>query len=542
VTGLIQSVRSVALALLLVLPSAALAARPGQASAANVVPAQFTAKLYTEGLGRAPSPAEWVSWTRYFEREGCDARSVRRAAHEVLGGRAFLARSYGPQDRLAAAYRAVLNRDLDVRAAAAARERDRTWPRTLAAVLGRVRARSVCDPRRAAQGFDDRRALWSPRSAERGFRGSEEALQRALDRAARRGGGTVWLAQRAVVRVGAGKRREQLRVPPGVTLATVGSPGPHEYLRMARLARVGDSCLGGRSCGQPVIVVDGATRADRAGGVLHNVWIDGRGGDRRLRGSAVQMESGANAAVRDSRLTGSARRGGNVLGLHGSSNFGGRLCRGARAAGNLITGYTTVHRFGRVADGITVACEQARVENNAIVDASDVGIALFGNAGTAQRSSVHRNTILSAGNSAYAGIAVDPHGVCADACADVRPRNFTGASVTGNRLFTGPRTAFGFGVTLGIRALYDAPPDGFGVAATDNGTGAASARVTVGVAVSGMHDVRLASGPSRWVLTEANTCPSAVTVASLSAGLASFASPPPPLRDAPIVRCWQDAT
>ncbi len=504
----------------------------GQAGAAAPVPGQFVAKLHTEGLGRAPSSREWVRWVAFFGRAGCRASSLRRAARTIYGGREFRRLPYDGADRLAALHRGVLNRDLDRRPA-----RRRAWPAALRAVLGgpsfaRMVPR-ICDRRSDAYGFDDARGVWAPRVRGPGFRGSEEQLQAALDRAARRGGGTVWLAQRATIRVGDGGVREQLRIPPGVTLATVGRPGPRAYLRMARLVRVGDSCVGGEHCGQPVVALDG-------GAALRSVWVDGRGGDRRLHGSAVQVEGGAGGRVVATRLTGAALRGGNVIGVHGSANRLGLECRGVRVSGNLVTGYTTSHRGERWADGITVACEDATVERNAIVDASDVGIALFGNPGTVQRSTIRSNLVLAAGSSAFAGIAADPHGVCADACADESPRDFRGARITGNELLTGPRTAFGLGIALGIRALFDAPPDGFGVAATGNDTGAGSARVSVGVAVSGMHDARVERNAGRWVLVGANTCPQAPLAASVSAGLASFAGPPPPFADVRIARCWQD--
>jgi hypothetical protein len=511
---------------------------------AAAVPGQLVAKLHTEALGRAPTPAEWTRWVGRFEREGCAARSVRRAARAVYAGREFRRLPYDGRDRLAALHRGLLNRDLTP-AAARRFAPDARWPAVLRTVLrGPETARMVrriCDPRRAAYGFDDARGLWTPRVRGPGFRGSEEQLQAALDRTARRGGGTVWLAQRAIIRIGAGPRREQLRIPRGVTLATTGLPGDRRYLRMARLARVGDTCLGGRFCGQPVVALEGGRAPGEPGASVRSVWIDGRGGDPRLHGSAAQVESGHGSRIARSRLSGPARRGGNVVGLHGTENHLGLVCTGARLEDNVITAYTTRHGNSLWADGVTVACEDAVVQRNAIVDATDVGIALFGSARRRQRSRIAGNLVLSAGSSAFAGIAADPHGVCADACTDLSPRDFTGARVEGNVLVTGPRTAFGLGVALGIRALFDAPPDGFGAAAAANGTGAASARVTVGLGVSGMQRARVAPGRARWVVTRVNGCPPAELAASVGAGLASFEGPAPPFADVRIARCWQDA-
>jgi hypothetical protein len=91
-----------------------------------------------------------------------------------------------------------------------------------------------------------------------------------------------------------------------------------------------------------------------------------------------------------------------------------------------------------------------------------------------------------------------------------------------------------------MRALFDSPPDGTGAAAWANDSGAASARVTVGVGVSGMYGARLATNPGRWVVVPANRCPPAPLAASVSAGLASFAGGTPAFTDLRLVSCWQD--
>src|SRR5207244_3101938 len=85
--------------------------------------------------------------------------------------------------------------------------------------------------------------------------GTGADLQQRLDQA--RPGETVWLEQRAVVRVSG-----RIRIPPGVTLETVGVPGPREYASMARLVRTAAN-------GQPVVAL-------AAGATLAKVWVDGQ--------------------------------------------------------------------------------------------------------------------------------------------------------------------------------------------------------------------------------------------------------------------------
>src|SRR6202012_2542282 len=46
------------------------------AAQASYVPAQFIAKLYTEGLGRMPDQSGWQSATTYFAQNGCSAASL----------------------------------------------------------------------------------------------------------------------------------------------------------------------------------------------------------------------------------------------------------------------------------------------------------------------------------------------------------------------------------------------------------------------------------------------------------------------------------
>ncbi len=515
----------------------------------STVPTQFIAKQYTEGLGRAPSPAEWQGWIRFFGRPGhtCSAGSMATLARTVFLGREFQRIGYRRVEALAALSRALLNHDLDAAGYDHYHSTRIRWPHVLGAILNgsgfRRSAAAICRARQPAYYFDN-----SVRPAQTatgpGFRGTARQLQIALDVKAFTGGGTVWLARAAVIYV---DRRTPagalIDVPTGVQLATVGRPGPRSYEKMARLVRIGDRCWRGPSCDLPVLTVEGGRAPAALGGQVQSIWIDGGGGSpfhTAKAGSTVQMDSGANSAITDSRLDGSIPRppaGGTTLGLDGSGNDPALPCSHMRVGGNLITAYTSDHFLMRSwADGITVDCEDARVERNTVIDATDAGIALFGDSGVDQHSLIRRNYILSAGNDAYSALDVDPHGVCS--CFQTAPRDFAGSLVEDNTFISGPRTGFGFGLNLGIRSLTDYQPDGIGATARDNGTGAGSAQVNVGLDVDGMFDATVTGNTGHFKLVHINACPLLRSAAAVSAGLASFASPPQPYVDIALPVCW----
>src|SRR5262245_32146548 len=81
--------------------------------AAAAVPNQYVAKLYTEGLGRAPDQGGWQGWTGYFAAAGCWVESLRVVAHGVYESSEYAARNYSNAQRLLTLYRGLLNREPD---------------------------------------------------------------------------------------------------------------------------------------------------------------------------------------------------------------------------------------------------------------------------------------------------------------------------------------------------------------------------------------------------------------------------------------------
>ena len=134
-----------------------------------------------------------------------------------------------------------------------------------------------------------------------------------------------------------------------------------------------------------------------------------------------------------------------------------------------------------------------------------------------QQSQVTQNTIVSAGNSAFAGLGFDPlQGRSAGA------PDFTGASITNNVLWSGPNTHFVIGLTLGTRAWFASGSIGYGAEATDNTTAGIQTLFAEGISVSGMTSATVQGNnfvaaliPQSWT-----NCPVGNVLASISAGLA----------------------
>jgi hypothetical protein len=223
----------------------------------------------------------------------------------------------------------------------------------------------------------------------------------------------------------------------------------------------------------------------RSGAKLANVWVDGQRGaytNYRLEAVNVQLMGGDGTTLADAKISNS--QGWTNVQVFGT--YENLPCAGATVSGNVVTAYSSHHyRHGAVGpwtDGLSVACERAVVENNGIVDATDVGIVLFRAHPAVQASVVRDNQVLNAGNSAYAALGVD--GLHSQG---IRP-DFTGAELSGNSFWTAPDTHVDFGITVGTRPWFGNLSDpGTGVTIAGNHTGGLQAVVGTGIAVSGMY-------------------------------------------------------
>jgi hypothetical protein len=149
-----------------------------------------------------------------------------------------------------------------------------------------------------------------------------------------------------------------------------------------------------------------------------------------------------------------------------------------------------------------VACEHAMVRNNAVVDATDVGIVLFRASPATQASMVRNNQILSAGNSAYGALVID--GVLDQHVT----HDFTGTTMTGNAFWTGPNTHFDIGMSIGTRPWFGNRSDaGTGAAVTNNTTNGLTAIVGTGIALSGMYNATVQGNNLTLSVRAVSSCP-----------------------------------
>jgi hypothetical protein len=485
--------------------------RPAEAS---VVPGQYIAKLYSEGLGRAPDQTGWNNMIAFFQSSGCSASTLAQKGEQIYTSSEFTGLGYDNAARLLALYRGALNREPDSSGYnfyLNLLNSGTSWTSVVDDIFTSSEftgdAATFC-----TQGpyyFGGAPAITIPlgQSCSGQFcftGGTQGQLQTMLNNAAA-SHATVTLAQQVVVTITSpvtvGPPRQRmvgLNIPAGVTLTTAGQPGPNKYAEMARLVRgqtFGDS--GTSSAGATAVV------EVESGAKLENVWVDGQ---RKVRTDAqqatanVETAGGSGTTVSSDRLSDAT----GFTNLHALGTAESLPCSGTTITGNLSTQYATSHvDTSDWSDGLSVACENATVTGNTVIDATDVGIVLFRAYPAVQKSLVKNNTVLNAGNSAFGGIVADP-------LSDNPPvsPSFTGSSVTGNTLWTGPSASYGIGLSLGTEAWGFSNPNNIGTGASFT-SNTLTGNVTEGMTVSGMLNVTATGNTLTVTLAQYVSCPKA---------------------------------
>ncbi len=275
------------------------------------------------------------------------------------------------------------------------------------------------------------------------------------------------------------------------------------------------------------------------GGKLTSVWVDGQ---RNVLGyQKYSGGTGDNADIVSLGGTGTTVANTKLSDPQGGTDFysagkgDGDPCANETITRNLITAYSANHGYSDNSDGLTMRGENLDIENNQIVDATDIGIVLFATNGTTQASTIKNNTIVSAGNSMNAPISADPTtgGNTPGSVLDYSKTTFST-----NTFWTGPVTTFDFGIVAGARERFPSSTatNGSGAVFTNNTTGSLSARVRAGIAVAGMLNVSITndgSHPLSFILVTfasgqpAANCPSANVIAEVAEGNASGTIPTP---------------
>lgn len=500
--------------------AAAIAGTAGAGTAsAGTVPNQYIAKVYTEGLGRAPDQSGWAASVRQFELGSCDVANLKVFGKTALTSSEFDGLGYDNTSRMIVAYRTILNRDPDATGLANAVRlldaRAVTWGDMLDSMYasGEFAALvpAICSATSPDYDFGTTPAP-TVTTAGSGFTGTQAALQALLDRTA--SGGTVTLAQRAVVRMSS-----PLVVPAGVTLQTTGAPAPSRYADMARLVR------------EDVWPTwSGAVVTLQPGAKLKHVWVDGQkgrsdvGGVRRHLAAAfnVRVLSGTGSEVSSNRL-------GNAAGATAISAAGGGdvddLCVDNAFNDNLIEGYSSDHVNGNWTDGISVGCEDAEVTGNEIVDTTDVGLIVFGQRGLTQRSRLDGNVVANPSQSAFAALGIDAWNAYPSTGdgPGVSSRDFAGSTMDDNLFWNTTRSTHAIGITVGTRAwtgVYNF--SGRGMAVRDNTKGSLGLYARTGIVVAGMHAATVTGNALPDALVDdTSACARAMVGAAVTAGYAS---------------------
>jgi len=488
------------------LPAAAL-------PAAAVVPTQWIAKMYTEALGRIPDKSGWESSVNNFNSAGCTAASLKSHGRAFYLSTEYTNLGYDNAAKLLTLYRGVLNREPDpsgFNSNLNALNAGTAWSTIVDQFFGSSEfatlSTTICDSTNTGSySFNSRAAMALPVTTT-GFTGTETQLRAALASAG--SGGTVTLAQKALITL-----TSTLEIPAGVTLTTFGSPGHAKYALMGRLVRAGTFAT-------PVVQVDGGAK-------LLNVWVDGARtnvgyGDNEIN---IEVRGGTGTNVSNCLISNSA----GWSSFHALGTAEGFPCASNTVTNNLVTAYSSMHfkqtgaaDISQWTDGLSIACENADVENNQIVDATDVGIVLFRAYSAVQKSLVRNNTILSAGNPSYGGITLDPLSGSTLAQAD-----FTGSSVQDNVMWTGPRTHFDIALSVGTRPWFGTNTrKGFGASVTGNNSGTLTVIADSGIAVSGMLSANVTGNTITTTLQNTCNCPNdpahaGITTVDVGASVAS---------------------
>jgi hypothetical protein len=475
------------------------------AVAPSIIPTQFIAKMYTEALGRTPDAGGYQAAVNFFTQNGCSKNSLQTWGRGVYLSAEYNNLGYDNAAKVLTLYRGILNREPDQGGFDSSLNQLNSGV-SLATVVDNLfnslefqnLVPLICGggstPDKFSYGFGSPYPLTTIPTSGSGFRGgTNRDLQPIIDSTP--AGGTVWLAQKAVVRLLA-----PLKIKAGVTLSTTGGPSHNRYALMGRLVR--DSHFSNPPCspnshGCPAVILE-------SGAKLKAVWVDGGRGRLNYMESmkddiSVLLLGGAGTQVSDCLLSDTS--GWTNLQVFGSGE--GRPCSNISIVHNLVTVYSSNHyssnpaSFHPWADGLSCACESTLIQENEVVDATDVAIIIYRATPAIQTSIVRNNRVFSAGNSAYAAYAADPLTVASNSATQP---DFTGSIVQNNTLWTGPNSHFDIALAVGTRAFFgdasiNPDPSAIGIGANFSGniTGTLSAQVGSGIGVCGMKNATVQS-------------------------------------------------
>ena len=357
---------------------------------------QFIGKLFTEGLGRAPHPDEYKIYTTYIWENGCTQASLAHLAGKMFSSADFLGLGLSNEQTVFCIFRAVLNRDptnLEIIPYVKNLQLGIT-PAVIAADFTTFEEFNMMIPDIIRGPY-----YWNGNNTEYSFSGNimtSDELQQLLNSNL----SVIELEPGTLVRL-----TSRVTIPVGKTLRTRGNPG--HYIRQARIIQVS------RVSDYMIYLSDGSK--------LENIWVDGNriALDPDLKNDDTKIpwsNYGHNVAMdgNNTQLTGCRINDSTA----GTCVFALDKKSGLLIANNLVTCYASNHNNLRVTDGITHAARNSIIENNHVVDATDVAIIPFRylstnpanlhNPDEPQDSKVRNNRVINLGNSAFAGLDIEP--------------------------------------------------------------------------------------------------------------------------------------
>lgn len=438
-------------------------------AAINASTSQFSAKLYTEGLGRLPDQDGWQHAMNYWSANTCNLNSLQGQARIILESQEFHTTSPTNHDRAFRLYRAVLHRDAsaaELSSVTAQLNSGVAWQSIVTSFLN-----STEFSNRVSLNCSGNPSGWQASvpanivQTATGAATSEGQLRAALAAAAP--GTTVYVERGATILL-----TGTLSVPNGVTLATVGLPHQSQGPQLGRLAR--NSAFNG-----PLIdLKDNST--------IRSLWIDGqRNRFGYIGGGAINVYTQASNVTVANNIISDTPAWTNLQFFHA-----GQTCNGGRITANMVTAYGSTHTGSGWSDGLSIACPSVTVDSNAVVDATDVAIIVFQVYPHVQASKVSNNQILNAGNSTYAGIAADPLHNGEQHMVNVPLStllDFTGTQFDNNLIWSSPAVHMDFVIANGTRPWFGSKAfTGRGARFYNNNSGTQTVTAYTGIAVSGM--------------------------------------------------------
>lgn len=380
---------------------------------------QFVAKLFTEGLSRAPEGSEYTDYTGTIEKDGCTVETLTGLAARLFSSEEFQKEDLTESEKTFAVYRAILSREPDKE------ELDKHLNMDPVALV-----KELCATEEFAALLPDINKgpyYWNGNN-QTIYTGSNVMTSSDIQKMFKENLHVV-LPQGTQVMV-----TSTISVPEGGTLETEGNPT--HYAKMARLIRAGSSDY------HLVIVQSNAS--------LKNVYVEGGLSgfetSETLSGSNVLVR-GSNGSVEGCRISDSVSH--QNLWVIDAAEFG-------YLAHNLVTGYASDHNQ-TWQDGITCLGADFVIEYNDVVDVTDASIAIFRyvNAESdkphsrAQNTIVRYNKMMCLGNSAYVAYDHETGNYHTDSSEGTRnPANMTGLVAYENQIWTSMRAHYHMLVTM----------------------------------------------------------------------------------------------